>query len=158
MQIGLVTVAFVLSFISAVAAQTVAASGATAEAATSVPYYQPQMKVQPGLVGAIIGGTLGGTLIVVTAVLFIVRRRMRCHHKIRHNVAGDAELAIHVAQLQSEVRAMREQLDRLEAYRVSALPGYGAVTPMYTHEKDLTTFKQGVEAKDEKVHPPTYAD
>ncbi|KAJ6453709.1 hypothetical protein C8R45DRAFT_630375 [Mycena sanguinolenta] len=149
MQIGLVTVAFVLSFISAVAAQTVSAT------AVAVP--QAETNVPPKPVGAIIGGTVAGTLIVIAAVLFIVRHRMRRHHQIKHNVAGDAEFGRQFAQLQSEVRAMREQLDKLEAHRVAALPGYGAVTPMYTHEKDLTAFKQGVEAKDEKVHPPTYA-
>ncbi|KAF7349643.1 hypothetical protein MSAN_01690700 [Mycena sanguinolenta] len=162
MQIGLAAVAFALSLIAAVAAQTSTASAPFIVATTVPEAYTPQRKTQPKIVAAIVVSTVGGTLIIIATVLFFVRRRMRRragNWKILNTAArGDVEISRRVVQLEGEVRAMREQLDRLKAHRLAALPGYGTETALYTHEKDLAMFKQGVDVKDEKVHPPTYAD
>ncbi|KAF7341654.1 hypothetical protein MSAN_02063400 [Mycena sanguinolenta] len=162
MQIGLAAVAFALSCVSAVAAQASAASASFISSATPVAFPTAEPKILPKLVGAIIGGTVSGTIIVVVAVLFLVRYRMRRmvrNRKLSNTVAqGDAELGRRFDQLESEVCSMREQLDNLEAHRVVVFPGYGTDTEMYTHEKDITMFKPGVDVKDEKVYPPTYTD
>ncbi|KAF7349648.1 hypothetical protein MSAN_01691200 [Mycena sanguinolenta] len=108
MQIGLAAVAFALSFIATVAAQTSATSAAFIIATVIPEAYTPQTKTQPKIVAAIVVSTVGGTLIIIAAVLFFVRRRMRRragNWKIPNTAAqGDMELGRRVDQLEGEVR------------------------------------------------------
>ncbi|KAJ6563921.1 hypothetical protein B0H19DRAFT_1233118 [Mycena capillaripes] len=72
--------------------------------------------------------------------------------------ANNADLNTRCEALESEVRAMREQLDGMEARRIAGSGGYGAGAVLYTHEKDMEAFKAGADLKDAKERPPTYAD
>ncbi|KAF8142420.1 hypothetical protein K438DRAFT_1995034 [Mycena galopus ATCC 62051] len=177
MQILSTVLALGLLFMSAVGAQStptpsppfdIAPSAASGTAtpisvtAFSEPYIPPSGGLSHGqVVAAAVGGSLGAAVLVLAGVFFLLRYRSRRGHKmmvIGLEGANNAELGRRCDQLESEVRALREQLDRVEARRVGGLPGYEGGAMLYTHEKDVAAFKEGGDVKDGKFRPPTYAD
>jgi hypothetical protein len=109
------------------------------------------------VIGAAVGGSLSASLVILAGVLFCLRHRARKTMVIAVESAHTADVSSRCDQLEREVGALREQLDRLEARRLAGEYGYGGEAVLYTHEKDAD-LTLGMEKKDRKGSLPTYAD
>ncbi|KAJ7658194.1 hypothetical protein DFH06DRAFT_1196344 [Mycena polygramma] len=106
------------------------------------------------VVGAAVGASLGASLVLLACTLFLLRYRTRKTMVIAVQGAHNEELGIRCAALESDVRALYEQLDRMEAQRLAV----GGIAMLHSDEKDLEAFGAGGYIKETKEHPPTYAD
>ncbi|KAJ7144469.1 hypothetical protein C8R44DRAFT_759994 [Mycena epipterygia] len=101
------------------------------------------------IVAAAVGGSIAACLVVFGGLLFCLRYRPR---KTVVGVDGAADSSRRYEDLEGQVRALREQVERLEARQLAGAGG-GAV--LYTHEKDAEALEKDPAAKE---LPPTYVD
>ncbi|KAJ6505694.1 hypothetical protein C8R47DRAFT_1209655 [Mycena vitilis] len=106
------------------------------------------------VVGAAVGASLGATLVLLACTLFVLRYRTRKTTVLAIGGAYTEELGRRCAALEGDMRALREELDRMEAQRLAV----GGAAMLHTHEKDLEAFGAGGYIKETKEHPPTYVD
>ncbi|KAJ6563899.1 hypothetical protein B0H19DRAFT_1139936 [Mycena capillaripes] len=188
MQISSLILAFALSFASLVAGQNISSAGipgsagvpvvsgtpvaSTVWAGTAAPSSWSTATAFPAsgyavtnygvpsstIVAASVGGSIAAAVIVLLCALFFLRYRRRKTWVIAVEGANNADLNKRCEALEREVRAMREQLDGIDARRLAGVGGYGVGAVLYTHEKDVEAFKAGADLKDGKERPPTYAD
>ncbi|KAJ7184845.1 hypothetical protein C8R46DRAFT_1065307 [Mycena filopes] len=166
MQIHALIIAFALSLLSLVAAQsptaavspimsaTPAFSGegnsgidGTSASVVSESHHGPSSST---VIGAAVGGSLAVSLLVLAGALFCLRYRVRKTRIV--GIEGAADANNRCAVLEGEVLALREQVDRLVAHR---LEDDGKVA--YIHEKHVKELGDGTE-KEAKGYLPTYAE
>jgi len=143
-------------FATAPATEFETATGSTGSAPTAWAVYYPgyyDNGVSKRTVAAAIGGSFAASLLVLVGAIFCLRYRARKMMVIAVEGGNNADLGRRCDQLESEVRALREQLNRSEAQRLAGVYGGGAV--LYTHEKDDEAMG---DVKEKKECPPTYAD
>lgn len=117
------------------------------------PYYDNG--VSKRTVAAAIGGSFAASLLVLIGAIFLMRYRARKMMVIAVE-GGNADLGRRCDRLESEVRGLREQLDRLQTQRLSGT--YGSRAVLYTHEKDAEAMPEYGKVKGGKEGPPMYAD
>ncbi|KAJ7758779.1 hypothetical protein B0H14DRAFT_3166043 [Mycena olivaceomarginata] len=178
MQIHSVVLAIALSFASIAAGQSpefptgsnanVSVTGSSSPTANpagvpasatawAVSYYPPYYDngVSKRTVAAAIGGSFAASLFVLIGAIFLMRYRARKMMVIAVE-GGNADLGRRCDRLESEVRGLREQLDRFQTQRLSGT--YGSRAVLYTHEKDAEAMPEYGKVKGGKEGPPMYAD
>ncbi|KAJ7869867.1 hypothetical protein B0H14DRAFT_2726602 [Mycena olivaceomarginata] len=100
-------------------------------------------------------GSFAASLFVLIGAIFLMRYRARKMMVIAVE-GGNADLGRRCDRLESEVRGLREQLDRLQTQRLSGT--YGSRAVLYTHEKDAEAMPEYGKVKGGKEGPPMYAD
>ncbi|KAJ7486997.1 hypothetical protein FB451DRAFT_1228524 [Mycena latifolia] len=142
-------------FVTATITSTGSAVAATAWA-TSVPMANSGVEVDHGGKGANIAAAVGGSvaacLIILAGVLFFIRRS-RARRTLVVTLDSAAETRRRCTDLESQVHALREQVDRLEAQQLTASYGVGA---LYTHEKDPAALGKVAGGEMKQEAPPTY--
>ncbi|KAF8164272.1 hypothetical protein K438DRAFT_1984781 [Mycena galopus ATCC 62051] len=124
-------------------------------------FISPSGLSQGQVIGAAVGGSLGAAILVLACGFFLLGYRGRRAYKtmvIGLEGADNGELGRRCDQLESDVRALREQLDGFEARRLGDMPGYQGEAVLYTDEKDGAAFKHDTDVKGGKFRPPAYAD
>ncbi|KAJ7510851.1 hypothetical protein B0H11DRAFT_1034098 [Mycena galericulata] len=118
----------------------------------------------PMIVGVTFG-CIAGTLLVVGGILFYLRRRRIRARRAPAVIASnpfpiqmdrtDSDARARCDDLERQLRALQEQVDRLEGQQVQLSYGGGAGV-LYTNEKD----EEGLGEKKRKSDgaPPTYGD
>ncbi|KAJ7693095.1 hypothetical protein B0H17DRAFT_1132797 [Mycena rosella] len=107
------------------------------------------------VVAAAVGGSIASCLVVLAGTLFCFHHRSRPGRPPNSSAdaaPAEAENKRRCDELESQVRALRDQLARLEA-RVDGGPAI-----LYTNEKDPEAFDKPADGARRKESPPTYAD
>ncbi|KAJ7430775.1 hypothetical protein B0H11DRAFT_2134361, partial [Mycena galericulata] len=167
---NLVAWALALSFASLVAAQSTvqttasvtATPASTPEPSESATNNNWTASYTPMIVGVTFG-CIAGTLLVVGGIFFHLRRRRTRAHRARVAASKpfpmqmdrtDSEARARCDDLERQLRALREQVDRLEGQQVQHTFGAGDARVFYTNEKDEEALREKKRKSDGA--PPTY--
>lgn len=102
---------------------------------------------------AAIGGSIAACLVVFGGLLFCFCLRYRPRKPVvAVAVDGAPDASRRCEDLEGQVRALREQVERLEARQLADL---GGAAVLYTHEKDAEALEKDPAVKE---LPPTYVD
>ncbi|KAJ6576170.1 hypothetical protein DFH09DRAFT_1150546 [Mycena vulgaris] len=125
---------------------------------SSMPFSSASVSKGP-IVAAAVGGSIASCLVVLAGTLFCFRHRTRRSPSLEADAlaaASESRSSRRCDQLEGQLRALQEQIARLEA-RVDGGGGGGGVV-LYTNEKDAEVLDKNADAERRKEALPVYVD